>query len=107
MRDPLKDTKYRSFTRSDTNFTLVRSETPIDVDGFKLGEMTGLVQCDECEQTGQNVDEIPHRDGCSQSDVHSWYWLVVHGFIDATDVPSRYQDAMPDVAAPSSAPYND
>jgi len=69
--------------------------------------MTGLVQCDVCKATGQNVDEIPHHDGCEQSDVHSWYWLVVHGFIQPEDVPKPFRNDQLHVAAPSSAPYND
>lgn len=107
MTDPLAGTPYRSFTRSDTNFTLVRSQTPIDVDGFKIGEMTGLVKCDCCGQTGKDIDEIPHAEGCAQSDVHSWFWLVKHGFIDAKDVPGRYRGSDVNTQADPSAPHTE
>lgn len=64
----------RSFADPDTHFRIVRSDTPVSVDGYALGEPTGEVSCAECQATAMNVDEIPHRHGCSQRFVHSqWY----------------------------------
>jgi len=64
----------RSFAEPDTEFELERSDTPVDVDGFKLGEPTGRVSCVSCGATAENVDEIPHDSDCPQRFVHSkWY----------------------------------
>ena len=64
----------RSFADPDTHFQLERSETPVNVDGFKLGEPTGRLSCVECQAVAENVDEIPHKRDCSQRFVHSkWY----------------------------------
>lgn len=38
----------RSFADPDTEFAIERSGTPVDVDGFKLGEPTGDVCCLRC-----------------------------------------------------------
>jgi len=64
----------RPFADPDTEFKLERSQTPVDVDGFKLGEPTGRVSCVHCNATAHNVDEIPHSNECPQRFVHSqWY----------------------------------
>jgi len=64
----------RSFADPETTFELVRSDTPVDVDGFKLGEPTGEVRCDECGQIAGAPEYIPHCPTCSQGDVTSrWY----------------------------------
>jgi hypothetical protein len=64
----------RSFTEPETEFLLVTSDSPRSVDGYKLGEPTGEVMCLECFAVAENVDEIPHEQGCSQRFVHSeWY----------------------------------
>ncbi|MDS0280325.1 hypothetical protein NDI85_21300 [Halomicroarcula sp. S1AR25-4] len=65
----------RSFADPDTLFELVRSDTPVDVDGYKLGEPTGKIKCDECGAVAKNIDEIPHTQGCSQRFVLS-VWFV-------------------------------
>jgi len=64
----------RSFADADTEFELLRSDTPVDVDGYKLGELTGEVQCDECGAVAANVDEIPHEPDCDQRWVTSHWW---------------------------------
>lgn len=65
----------RSFADPDTEFTLERSDTPITADGFKMGEPTGEVTCDECGRTAGAPEYIPHLPTCSQSDVRSeWYY---------------------------------
>lgn len=63
------------FGDPDTKFELVVSDTPVDVDGFKLGEPTGTVRCEECGAEHKNIDEIPHEPDCSQRFCHS-YWYV-------------------------------
>lgn len=64
----------KSFSDEDTRFELIKSDTPVTVDGFALGEPTGEVQCDECGESAMNVDEIPHRKHCSQRFVRSRWW---------------------------------
>lgn len=64
----------RSFTSPTTEFELLRSDTPVTVDGFALGEYTGIVRCRECLSEAKNVDEIPHDAGCSQRFVRSRWW---------------------------------
>ena len=68
----------RSFTHPDTEFRLLRSDTPVDVDGFKLGELTGEVECMECGASAGNIDAIPHAKNCDQQDVLSEYWRETH-----------------------------
>lgn len=58
----------------ETEWRLVRSDTPVDVDGFKLGEPTGEVQCEECGQSAMNIDEIPHDRDCDQRWSRTEYW---------------------------------
>ena len=68
----------RSFTHPDTEFLLKRSQTPVDVDGFKLGELTGEVECCECGASAGNIDAINHDKDCSQQDVLSKWWRGSH-----------------------------
>ena len=53
--------KYRSFADADTEFVLIKSETPVSVDGFKLGEPTGEVQCAACGKVAAAPAYIPHE----------------------------------------------
>lgn len=64
----------RSFADPDTEFELLRSDTPVDVDGYKLGELTGDVKCAECGAVAENIDEVPHDHDCSQRWVASHWW---------------------------------
>lgn len=68
----------RSFTDPETHFELVRSETPVDVDGFKLGEPTGEVECCCCGASAAAPEYIAHEDGCAQADVTSRYYDDLH-----------------------------
>jgi len=68
----------RSFTDPDTEFRLGRSDTPVTEDGYKLGELTGEVICEACEQSAGNIDAINHLPDCPQSDVVSKYWRETH-----------------------------
>jgi hypothetical protein len=64
----------RSFAEPSTEFELVRSDTPVDVDGYKMGEPTGEVRCAECGRISAAPEYIPHLPTCSQGDVTSrWY----------------------------------
>ena len=64
----------RSFADADTVFEVVRSDTPVNVDGFKIGEPTGEIVCLGCGESHVNIDEIPHAHDCTQRFVHSeWY----------------------------------
>jgi hypothetical protein len=68
----------RSFSASDTHFQLVRSRAPVDVDGCKLGEPTGVILCVCCWQSALNIDAIDHDTGCPQAHVHSEWWRDTH-----------------------------
>lgn len=70
--------QIQSFADPDTHFELVKSDTPVDVDGHKLGEPTGEVRCAECGRIGGCVDYIPHKPTCSQENVHSRWWTETH-----------------------------
>jgi len=64
----------RSPFNPETEFKIVRSDTPVTVDGFALHELTGEVRCLECDQIAENIDEIPHQQGCSQRFVRTSWW---------------------------------
>jgi len=64
----------KSFSNPGTHFRVVRSETPVSVDGFKIGEPTGEIECEACGASHLNVDEIPHDEGCPQRFVKSEWW---------------------------------
>jgi len=68
----------RSFADPDTEFVLEKSDTPVDVDGYKLGEPTGEVSCAECQQSAGAPEYINHKPGCDQSDVRSRYYEQLH-----------------------------
>lgn len=68
----------RSFAAPDSEFKLVRSDTPVDVDGHKLGEPTGEIECVECGRSAGCIDYIPHTPDCPQSNVHSRWWAERH-----------------------------
>jgi hypothetical protein len=70
----------RSFTDPDTEFELERSDTPVDVDGYKLGEPKQL-KCVACgaavlltESPTPGVDELQHEPACPQRFVKSRWW---------------------------------
>jgi len=70
----------RSFADPDTEFELLRSDTPVDVDGYKLGEPKKL-QCPECgasvlltPEPSPGVDELQHHPQCPQRWVRSEWW---------------------------------
>lgn len=65
---------HQHVTDPETHFEIQRSETPVDVDGFKVGEPTGEIVCDECGAQAMNVDEIPHAADCSQRFVVTHWW---------------------------------
>ncbi|PGF16200.1 hypothetical protein CP556_08795 [Natrinema sp. CBA1119] len=58
----------------DTEFQVVRSETPVNVDGFKIGEPTGEIECCSCGRSALNIDEIPHRQDCDQRWARTDFW---------------------------------
>ncbi len=64
----------RSFSDRSTHFEIVRSQTPVSVDGFALHEPTGEVRCCSCNEQALNVDEIPHKKDCPQRFVKSHWW---------------------------------
>ncbi|WP_135535355.1 hypothetical protein [Halostella pelagica] len=69
---------YRSFTDADTHFEIIRSDSPVTVDGFALNEPTGEVKCDECRSVAMCVDKIGHDEDCPQRDVKSRNWEQFH-----------------------------
>ncbi|WP_207891208.1 hypothetical protein [Natrarchaeobius oligotrophus] len=58
----------------DTEYQVVRSETPVWDDGFKIGEPTGMIQCCGCEKRALNIDEIPHDPDCAQRWAKTDFW---------------------------------
>lgn len=71
-------TSNRSPFDSGTHFQIVRSASPVHVDGFKLNEPTGVVLCTMCWRSHKNIDKIPHEPDCPQKDVHSRWWRRTH-----------------------------
>lgn len=58
----------------DTEYRVVRSETSIDIDGFRVGEPTGEIECCACGRSAMNIDEIPHTQECPQRWARTEYW---------------------------------
>jgi len=58
----------------ETEWRLVRSDTPVDVAGFKFGEPTGEVICEEGGESAMNIDEIPHDADCPQRWSRTEFW---------------------------------
>lgn len=58
----------------DTEYKLIRSDTPIWDDGFKMGEPTGEIKCEACGRSHMNIDEIPHAKDCPQRWAKTDYW---------------------------------
>lgn len=67
--------RHKSFTDTDTHYRLIKSDTPPSVDGFRIGEPTGEVECEECGAVAENVDEIPHAKDCGQRFARSDWWV--------------------------------
>ncbi len=70
----------RSFSDPETHFEIVRSNTPVSEDGYKLGEPK-FVRCVECdadvlltEEPTPGIDELQHEKHCSQRWVRSQWW---------------------------------
>lgn len=51
---------HPKWTREDTHYELPRSQVPVDVDGFKMGEPFGIVVCSECKHAAFDVSSIDH-----------------------------------------------
>lgn len=64
----------KSFSDPDTHFEIVKSQTPVTVDGFALHEPTGEIRCEECGRSHHVVEEIPHEKDCPQRGVVSRFW---------------------------------
>ena len=58
----------------DTEYRIVRSDTPVWDDGFKVGEPTGEIECCACGRSALNIDEIPHRQDCPQRWARTDFW---------------------------------
>lgn len=63
-----------------TEFEIVRSETPVSEDGYKLGEPKYL-RCPRCqadvlltEEPTPGLDELPHAPGCRQRFAKTPWW---------------------------------
>lgn len=78
MSPEIDRSNRRSFSDPETHFHLVRSDTPWTVDGFKLGELTGEVECCECGASAAAPEYINHDKNCEQADVRSEYWFNTH-----------------------------
>jgi len=51
---------HPAWTREDTNYRVVRSGTPVNEDGFKLGSPTGEIVCEECGRMAMDIENINH-----------------------------------------------
>lgn len=58
----------------DTEYRVIRSDTPVWDDGFKIGEPTGEIECCSCGRSALNIDEIPHRQNCPQRWARTDFW---------------------------------
>lgn len=70
----------KSFSDPSTHFRILRSDTPVSVDGFKIGEPK-LLECEECgarvlitEEPSPGIDELQHEPSCPQRWVRSKWW---------------------------------
>lgn len=75
----------RSFSDPDTRFVLERSDTPVSVDGYKIGELTGTVACGDCGESAGAPEYINHAPDCSQRDVYSEWYLDLHDPVHVLD----------------------
>jgi hypothetical protein len=64
----------------DTEYRIETSETPVDVDGYKIGEPKRLV-CEACgasvlltEEPSRGIDELGHAPCCPQRYARSEFW---------------------------------
>ena len=63
-----------------THYAIERSDTPVNEDGYKLGEPK-LLSCDHCSaavlltpEPSPGVDELSHDPDCPQRWVRSRWW---------------------------------
>ena len=66
----------------DTHYSIVPSDTPVNVDGYKLGEPQHL-RCDECgasvlltPEPSPGIDELQHEPDCPQRWARSDWWAM-------------------------------
>lgn len=71
---------FRSALDPETHFEIVRSETPITEDGYKIGEPK-LLECEECgasvlltEDPSPGIDELGHEPDCPQRYARTATW---------------------------------
>lgn len=74
----LEEPREVSFAHPETPFQLVRSNSPVWVDGYKQGEPTGMVICLACWRSAWNIDLIDHESTCPQRHTHSEWWREHH-----------------------------
>jgi hypothetical protein len=55
---------HPTWTREDSRFILEKSGVPLDVDGYKIGEPTGKIICEDCGRGAWVIDEIDHGNDC-------------------------------------------
>lgn len=58
----------------DSEFVLVDSGTPLDVDGHKLDEPVGEVLCLGCYRAAPSIEEIVHAEGCDNAEREARRW---------------------------------
>ncbi|MFW5896200.1 MAG: hypothetical protein ACOCUA_02330 [archaeon] len=70
-----------------THYRIVSSRSPLDEDGYKIGEPKRL-ECEACgasvqltEEPSAGVDELPHSPDCLQRWARSEWWT--HRFLEA------------------------
>lgn len=63
-----------------TEYEIIHSDSPVDIDGYKLGEPCAL-RCATCSahipltrEPSAGIDELPHDPECPQRWVRSEWW---------------------------------
>jgi|GEM_PF-1807465 len=71
---------FQSVYDRRTQFEIVRSESPVSEDGYKIGEPK-LLQCDACgasvlltEEPSPGIDELQHERDCPQRYARTDSW---------------------------------
>jgi hypothetical protein len=66
--------------QKETEYRLEKSDTPVDVDGYKIGEPKELV-CADCgatvqltEEPSAGIDDLEHSPTCSNRFAKSDWW---------------------------------
>ncbi|WP_299262798.1 hypothetical protein [Halorientalis sp.] len=57
--------------RDDDHWIIERSGTPVDVDGFKMGEPADHIICAHCFRAASHYKQVTHAADCTNPDAHT------------------------------------